>query len=97
MATGSDRLGYETELTPAAQRQLAKITKADRQASTKIVEAILGLADDLRHHGVEKLAGQGDRYRVRSGDYRAIFSIDDEKRVVTVETIGNRKDVYRGQ
>jgi mRNA interferase RelE/StbE len=59
------------------------------------VEAILGLADDPRHRRVEKLAGRGNLYRVRSGDYRVVFSIDDDRRIVTIEAIGNRRDIYR--
>ena len=95
MEPGSDRPEYETEITRAAERDLEKLTKADRRAATKIVEAILGLSDDPRHRRVEKLAGQENRYRVRSGDHRVIFSIDDDRRIVTIEAIGNRRDIYR--
>jgi mRNA interferase RelE/StbE len=94
--TGIDRPEYETELTRAAERDLDKIIKANRKASAKIGEALIELSDDPRHRRVEKLTDQGDRYRVRIGDYRVIFSIDDGRRIVTVEAIKNRRDVYRG-
>ncbi len=96
MATGSDRPGYEIEVVLAAERALDKIAKADRKAFARLDAAILGLAEDPRHNRVEKLADQDNLYRVRSGDHRIIFSIDDDRRIVTVETIGNRRDVYRG-
>jgi mRNA interferase RelE/StbE len=94
--TGSDRPAYQIRLRRAAERDLDKIVKADREAAVKIERAILGLVEDPRHHRVVKLADQEDSYRVRSGDYRVLFSIDDERRVVTVEAIGNRRDIYRG-
>ncbi|HEY2158239.1 MAG TPA: type II toxin-antitoxin system RelE/ParE family toxin [Isosphaeraceae bacterium] len=83
-------------MQPAADRAVDRIAKADRKAAAKIDRVILDLAQDPRHHGVEKMSGLGDIYRVRSGDYRILFSIDDERRVVTIESIGNRRDIYRG-
>jgi mRNA interferase RelE/StbE len=95
VATGSERPGYEIEVTRASERTLDRIAKADRKAFARLDEAILGLAEDPRHHRVEKLAGQENLYRVRSGDFRVVFSIDDERRIVTIEAIGNRRDIYR--
>jgi mRNA interferase RelE/StbE len=67
-------------------------TKIDRQ---RIVERIRILARDPRSPGSEKLAGYSDRYRVRQGQYRIVYLIDDERREVTIFKVGHRKGVYR--
>jgi mRNA interferase RelE/StbE len=48
-----------------------------------------------RPPGCEKLSGRPDRYRVRQGDYRVVYSVDDIERVVLVVKVGHRRDVYR--
>ena len=53
------------------------------------------LADDPRPPGAEKLAGVGDKYRIRQGNYRILYEIQDDILVVTVVKIGDRKEVYR--
>ena len=67
-------------------------TKIDRQ---RIVERIRILARNPRLPGSEKLAGYSDRYRVRQGQYRIVYLIDDERLEVTIFKVGHRKDVYR--
>lgn len=59
-----------------------------------IVERIGRLANDPRPRGCEKLAG-GERYRVRQGDYRIVYSVEDALLVVWVVKVGHRRDVYR--
>jgi mRNA interferase RelE/StbE len=59
------------------------------------LEKIRGLAADPRSPGIEKMTDRRDLYRARAGDHRIVFSIEDNERIVTVETIGNRRDVYR--
>jgi mRNA interferase RelE/StbE len=59
-----------------------------------IVTVIDSLSDDPRPVGIEKLSGQ-ERYRVRQGDYRIIYEINDDMVIVVVVKIGHRKDVYR--
>lgn len=66
--------------------------KGDRQ---KIVARIRSLALNPRPHGSEKLAGCADRYRVRQGNFRFIYLIDDAEIEITIYKIGDRKDVYR--
>ncbi|HET6340574.1 MAG TPA: type II toxin-antitoxin system RelE/ParE family toxin [Gemmatimonadota bacterium] len=51
--------------------------------------------DDPRPTGSERLAGREDRLRVRQGNYRVVYSVDEESRSVTVVKIGHRQDVYR--
>ena len=60
-----------------------------------LAEDAIDLAEEPRPHGAEKLAGNDDRYRVRQGNYRIVYSIDDKTKQVTVVKIGHRKDVYR--
>lgn len=84
---------YSVSIKPSAGKELEAIgAKTDRQ---RIVARIQGLASDPRPRGSEKLAGFSDRYRVRQGDYRVIYLIDDEAGQVTIYKIGHRKEVYR--
>jgi len=84
---------YKILIKTSAGKELAEVgSKADRE---KLVARVQGLAANPRPHGSEKLAGYADRYRVRQGNYRVIYLIDDEASVVTIYKIGHRKDVYR--
>jgi len=65
--------------------------KRDRQ---RIVAAILGLADDPRPSGCWKLSGR-DKYRIRYGDDRVVYSVQDVILVVTIVKVGHWRDVYR--
>ena len=78
--------------TSAAKEIEAVDPKKDRQ---RIVAAIRSLPDDPRPAGCEKLAGEDDRYRIRVGRYRIIYSIGDDELLVFVVRVGHRKDVYR--
>jgi mRNA interferase RelE/StbE len=59
-----------------------------------VVAKIRLLARDPRPHGCEKLSG-AEKYRVRHGDYRILYQIDDSARLVTVVKVGNRREIYR--
>jgi mRNA interferase RelE/StbE len=84
---------YKVLLKSSAAREIEKLsTKGERQ---RVVRRIQGLAADPRLHGAEKLAGQVNRYRVRQGRYRIIYSIDDGATTVTVFKVAHRKEVYR--
>ena len=84
---------YSAHLKRSAAKELEAVgQETDRR---RIVEGIWALADDPRPPGSEKLAGREDRLRIRQGDYRVVYSVDDENRLVTVVKIGHRKDVYR--
>ena len=60
----------------------------------RIVQCIRSLADNPRPPGVEKLSGQ-ERYRVRQGDYRIIYGIEDRILRIVIVKAGHRRDVYR--
>ena len=84
---------YSVRILRSAAKEIEAIsTKKQRQA---IVKRIALLADDPRGVGCEKLAGYDDRYRVRQGNYRVVYSIEDEVLTVWVVKVGHRKDVYR--
>ncbi len=59
-----------------------------------MVTRIGSLASESRPHGCEKLSGL-EQYRVRQGNYRVVYSVDDEARAVLVVKVGHRRDVYR--
>ena len=84
---------YRLLLKPSAAKEIERVgSKMDRR---RIVERIGGLASEPRPNGAEKLAGYDDRYRVRQGNYRIVYLIDDSRLEVTVYKVGHRRDVYR--
>jgi mRNA interferase RelE/StbE len=84
---------YTTEISPAAHRSLGKLSgNTQRQIAARID----ALANDPRPSGVKKLEGEDPPlYRIRAGDYRIVYSIDDAHRKVSVYLIGDRKEVYK--
>ncbi len=86
-------VSYKLEIKTSAGKELAEVgSKSDRQ---KIVSRIQALASNPRPNGSEKLAGYTDRFRIRQGNYRVVYLIDDQSSTVTIYKIGHRKDVYR--
>jgi mRNA interferase RelE/StbE len=84
---------YRVVIKPSASKEIAAVgQKKDRQ---RIVCRIQSLGENLRPLGCEKLSGHLARYTVREGNYRIVYSIDDEKLLVDVVKVGHRKDVYR--
>ena len=84
---------YRVLIKSSASKELNAVgQKSDRQ---RIVLRIQSLGENPRPFGCEKLSGQLNRYRVREGNYRILYSIDDEKLVVDIVKVGHRKDVYR--
>jgi mRNA interferase RelE/StbE len=74
-----------------AQKQILKLAP---KVIPVIKKAIAELAGNPRPIGYIKLKGE-EAYRIRVGDYRIIYEIDDDKIIVTVITVGHRKEVYR--
>ena len=83
---------YRVVLTPAAERQFAKLL---HQAREMIAAALAVLAGNPRPPGCVKLAGAEDLWRIRVRQYRVIYQILDHELIVVVVKIGDRKDVYR--
>lgn len=84
-------MAYRIELRPAAARQLRKL---DPPTARRIQGAIALLADDPRPPASRPLTGR-PAWRVRVGDYRVIYTIEDDRLIVVVVAIGHRRDVYR--
>jgi mRNA interferase RelE/StbE len=84
-------MAYSIEIKLSAAREIEAIPLLDRR---KVVARIGLLAEDPRPRGCEKLAG-GGHYRVRQGDYRIVYTVEDERLVVWVVKVGHRRDVYR--
>ena len=82
---------YRLLIKKSAADELGRIPKKELRL---IVERIRGLGEDPRPHGCEKLSAQ-ERYRVRQGDYRVVYSIDDAERIVEIIKIGQRAEIYR--
>jgi mRNA interferase RelE/StbE len=85
-------MAFEVILKPSAKRTLDGLSK---QIKERIIGALDRLAENPRHHGVTKLEAEADLYRVRVGNYRVIYSIEDQQLVVLVLKIGHRREVYR--
>jgi len=83
---------YRIEFTRSAERDLRRL---DRTMVPRVVAAIDALAEEPRPSGVKKLVGSEHTYRIRVGDYRVVYSIEDRLLVVLVERIRHRGDVYR--
>jgi mRNA interferase RelE/StbE len=82
---------YNVFLTRSAAKELESVPTKDRK---RIVNRIGALAEDPRPPGVEKLGG-ADKYRIRQGDYRILYEIEDDRLVVTVVRVGHRREVYK--
>ena len=86
-------MAYTIEIAPAAQRQLRKL---DPNIRRRIARRIDSLAEEPRPDGVVKLTDVSPPlYRVREGDYRIIYAIEDEELVVLVVRIRHRSEAYR--
>ena len=82
---------YKIFFKRSAVKDLDPIPKKDLQ---RIIKRIDSLKEDPRPPGCEKLTGQ-ERYRIRQGNYRIIYSIQDQELTIWVVKIGHRRDIYR--
>jgi mRNA interferase RelE/StbE len=74
-----------------AQKQILKL---DKKVIPLIKTAIASLSENPRPYGYKKLKGE-EAYRIRVGDYRIIYEIDNNKIIVTVVSVGHRKEIYK--
>jgi mRNA interferase RelE/StbE len=84
--------GYTVEITSAARRQLKKI---NRENKAKILNKIEALATNPRPHGYKHLTDVGSLLRVRVGDYRIIYEVQDRVLLVIVLRVADRRETYR--
>jgi mRNA interferase RelE/StbE len=84
---------YRLVISEDADKQLQKLDKPVRR---RMLLALAKLEDDPRPDGVKKLKGSADRWRIRVGDWRIVYQIEDGELVVLVIAVGHRSKVYRG-
>jgi len=82
---------YSIEIKRSAQKELDAL---DDAVFRRIDRKILVLAEDPRPPGCRKLRGYKDIWRVRVGDWRVVYIVDDAAKVVSVTRIGHRREVY---
>jgi mRNA interferase RelE/StbE len=82
---------YKILIKPSAAKEIEEIPLRDRR---RIVARIQELSTDPRLPGCQKLSGQ-DKFRLRQGVYRIVYSVNDDELAVLVVKVGHRKEVYR--
>ena len=88
----SKRGGYTIRIKRSAEKELDRLSE---KMFRRISEAVLRLESDPRPPGSKKLRGVQD-YRLRVGQYRILYSVDDGRRVIVISAVGHRREVYRG-
>jgi mRNA interferase RelE/StbE len=83
---------YSIAFARSARKELEKLP---RQIAARVLEKISALAVTPRPGGSLKLKGDENLWRIRIGDYRVIYEIDDAMRSIDVSIVRHRKDVYR--
>ena len=84
-------MNYTVQILRRAQRAMAALPPPDFE---RVRDAVFALADDPRPSGCAKLTAR-EAWRIRVGQYRVIYEIDDPNRIVTVLDVGHRREVYR--
>jgi mRNA interferase RelE/StbE len=83
---------YTVQIKPAAEREMDRLPV---KTFDRVVLAILSLESNPRPRNCKKLRGV-DEYRLRVGDYRILYTIEDSQRRVEIIAVGHRREVYRG-
>ena len=83
---------YAVQLAKSAAKELRAL---DAPLFRRILAKIEALAGDPRPSGCKKLVGGGDNWRIRIGDYRVLYSIDDMTRVIDVSAVRHRSEAYK--
>jgi len=82
---------YDVSLTSSAEKELKKLSS---QLIARIAPRLENLASNPRPPGCKKLKGGDHEWRIRVGDYRVVYAIDDAKLIVEVTRIRHRSEVY---
>lgn len=83
---------YTVTIKRSAEREMGALPD---KVFERVADSIISLESDPRKPGSKKLRGS-NHYRVRAGDYRILYTIDDENLSVEIVAVGHRRDVYRG-
>ena len=82
---------YSLEIKQSAQKELDAL---DDSTFKRIDRKILALADNPRPSGCKKLRAYRDHWRIRAGDWRVVYFIDDRAKLVTITRVAHRREVY---
>lgn len=85
-------MNYTVELTPSAQKDLDGFQGA---LLARFEKSIIGLAENPKSRNSRKLGGSISKWSIRTGDYRILYEIYEQRKVVRVYRIAHRRDVYR--
>jgi mRNA interferase RelE/StbE len=85
-------MAYTIIIENKAQKDYLKLSSPH---DNQVKRAIDGFANEPRPHNVKKLSGTTNGYRVRAGDYRILYTIDNRNKIVTIYLIRHRREVYR--
>ncbi len=85
-------MAFRIEWKKSTRKDLRKLPAS---IANRIVGAVEDLAENPFPHGVEKLSGSEHAYRIRLGDYRIVYEVVAELKLVEVQRVRHRKDVYR--
>ena len=83
---------FSIQWRSSTKKDLRKLPPREVQ---RIVAEVESLGEEPFPHGSEKLAGAEHAYRIRLGDYRVVYRVFTDSRIVTIERVRHRKDVYR--
>jgi mRNA interferase RelE/StbE len=83
---------YQVFVARSAEKELERLPK---KVQSRVIEVLEGLRQEPRPNGAIKLRGKSGLWRVRTGDYRIIYAIDDDQQLVDVSAIRHRSDAYR--
>jgi mRNA interferase RelE/StbE len=83
---------YDIEVSARAEKQLSKLERRDQLRLLRVIQA---LGSEPRPAGCRKLSGYDDMYRLRSGIFRIIYSVEEHRVIVVILKLGQRRDVYR--
>ncbi len=85
-------MSYQVEFSKRATKQFKAISL---EIQLRLRPKIDALADEPRPSGVVKLSGEADLYRIRVGDYRVVYRVEDENLIVLIIKLGHRNEIYR--
>lgn len=94
MAIPHEPKRYNILILPSARRQLRQFQNTNRKQAENLIAGIMALSDNPRPSGARKLVNR-EEWRLRIGDYRALFLIDDQRLTITITAIAHRRDIYR--
>jgi len=85
-------MAYVVDVMPSVRRDLKRLP---RTIQAKIIKSMFALENDPRPHGVVKLSGEKNLWRVRIADYQILYEIHDDRLTVLVLRVAHRGDAYR--